>query len=61
VVGSGDSVKLNGDHLQIFTNLANKCVSDCVLMELVGHSSMEVTQKYIEVNPNMMRSAVELL
>jgi hypothetical protein len=34
--------------------LANKCVSDCVLMELVGHSSMEVTQKYIEVNPNQL-------
>jgi integrase/recombinase XerD len=32
-----------------------------VLMELVGHSSMAVTQKYIDVNPNMMRSAVELL
>ena len=43
------------------TNLANKGVSVRVLMELVGHSSMAVTQKYIDVNPNIMRSAVELL
>jgi len=32
-----------------------------VLMELANHSSMAVTQKYIEVNPTIMRSAVELL
>jgi len=43
------------------TNLANKGVSVRVLMELVGHSSMAVTQKYIDVNPKIMRSAVELL
>jgi integrase/recombinase XerD len=43
------------------TNLANMGVSVRVLMELAGHRSMAVTQKYIDVNPMMMRSAVELL
>ena len=43
------------------TNLANKGVSVRVLMELAGHSSMGVTQKYIEVNHSMMRSAVEMI
>ena len=43
------------------TNLANMGVSVRVLMELAGHRSMAVTQKYIDVIPMMMRSAVELL
>jgi integrase/recombinase XerD len=43
------------------TNLANKGVSVRLLMELVGHSSMSVTQKYIDVNPKMLRASVELI
>ena len=43
------------------THLAQKGVSARVLMELAGHKSLAVTQKYIDVNPAMMRSAVELL
>lgn len=43
------------------TNLANMGVSVRVLMELAGHRSMAVTQRYIDVNPSMMRKAVELL
>ncbi len=43
------------------TNLANKGVSVRILMELAGHKSLAVTQKYIDVNPAMMRSAVELI
>ncbi|MCM2340113.1 site-specific integrase [Rhodoferax sp.] len=43
------------------TNLAQKGVSVRVLMELAGHKSLSVTQKYIDVNPAMLRSAVELL
>ena len=43
------------------TNLAQKGVSARVLMELAGHKSLAVTQKYIDVNPAMMRTAVELL
>lgn len=43
------------------TNLANKGVGVRVLMELAGHRSMAVTQKYIDANPAMMRRAVELI
>ena len=43
------------------TNLANKGVSVRLLMELVGHSSMSVTQKYMETNPTQLRASIELL
>lgn len=43
------------------TNLANRGVSVRILMELAGHKSLSVTQKYIDVNPLMMRKAVEML
>lgn len=43
------------------TNLANMGVSVRVLMELAGHKSLAVTQKYIEVNHSMMRNAVEMI
>ena len=43
------------------TSLANQGVSVRILMELAGHKSMAVTQKYIDINPAMMRSAVELM
>ena len=43
------------------TNLANKGVSVRLLMELVGHSSMSVTQKYMESNPTQLRASIELL
>ena len=43
------------------TNLANRGVSVRVLMELSGHKSIAVTQRYIDINPSMLRSAVEML
>jgi integrase len=43
------------------TTLANKGVGVRVLMELAGHRSIAVTQKYIDVNPGMLRKAVELI
>lgn len=43
------------------TNLANRGVSVRVLMELSGHKSIAVTQRYIDINPSMMRCAVEML
>jgi integrase/recombinase XerD len=43
------------------TNLANKGVSVRVLQELAGHRSLSVTQRYIEVNHQLMRNAVELV
>jgi integrase/recombinase XerD len=43
------------------TNLANKGVSVRILQELAGHRSLAVTQRYIEVNHQLMRNAVELI
>lgn len=43
------------------TSLANKGVSVRVLQELAGHRSLAVTQRYIEVNHQLMRNAVELV
>ena len=43
------------------TELASKGVSVRVLAELAGHSSIQTTQRYIDVNPQQMSTAVELL
>jgi integrase/recombinase XerD len=43
------------------TKLSEMGVSVRVLMDLAGHRSLSVTQKYIESNPKLMRTAVELL
>ena len=43
------------------TALANKGVNVRVLMALAGHSNLSTTQRYIELNPSMMRSAVEMM
>jgi len=43
------------------TQLANKGVGVRVLAELAGHSSIAVTQRYIDVNDAQCARAVELL
>lgn len=43
------------------TNLANKGIGVRVLASLAGHRSIAVTQKYIDVNDDMKRNAVELV
>jgi integrase/recombinase XerD len=43
------------------TNLAAKSVSVRVLAELAGHSSIATTQRYIDVNDEQLRKAVELV
>ena len=43
------------------TNLADKGVHVRVLMALAGHSNILSTQKYIDLNPKMMRTAVEMI
>ena len=45
----------------LITNLAAKGVSVRVLAEIAGHSSISTTQRYIDVNDEQMRAAVELL
>jgi integrase/recombinase XerD len=43
------------------TNLASKAVSVRVLAVLAGHSSISTTQRYIDVNDQQLRNAVELV
>ena len=43
------------------TKLASKGVSAKVLMELAGHKHLSTTQRYIEVNDQMLKEAVELI
>ena len=43
------------------TNLASKGIGVRVLASLAGHRSIAVTQKYIDVNDEMKRNAVELV
>lgn len=43
------------------TNLANKGIGVRVLASICGHRSIAVTQRYIDVNDDMKRNAVELI
>jgi integrase/recombinase XerD len=43
------------------TDLATKGISVRVLAALAGHQSIATTQRYIDVNDEMMRNAVELV
>jgi integrase/recombinase XerD len=57
--GFGDATSHSGRRTLI-TSLAAKGVSVRVLQEIAGHSSLAVTQRYIDVNDEQMRRAVEL-
>jgi len=41
------------------TQLANSAVSAKVIMTLVGHKNLSTTQRYIDVNDEMLKAAVE--
>ncbi len=43
------------------TNLAERGVGVRVLMALAGHSNMATTQRYIDLRPSVVVSAVELI
>lgn len=43
------------------TNLASKGIGVRVLASLAGHRSIAVTQRYIDVNDDMKRNAVEMI
>ena len=43
------------------TNLANKGIGVRILQTLAGHRSIATTQLYIDVNDEMLRSAVDLI
>ena len=43
------------------TELSSKGVGVRVLAEMAGHTSIQTTQRYIDVNDEQMRSAAELI
>ena len=43
------------------TTLAHKGVNVRVLAALAGHKSIATTQRYIELNENVLRAAVEMV
>lgn len=43
------------------TNLANRGISARVLQQLAGHKHLSTTQRYIDVNDEIIRSALELI
>jgi integrase/recombinase XerD len=45
----------------MLTALAQKGVGVRILAELAGHRDIRVTQRYLDVNENMLRSALELV
>jgi integrase/recombinase XerD len=59
LVLTGHQAILEGDFF--ISSLADKGVAMHILMALAGHKNLSTTQRYISLNPNLMRAAVELI
>ena len=55
-----DGASSHSGRRSLLTNLAARGVGVRVLAEIAGHSSITITQKYLDVNDEQMRAAVEL-
>jgi len=58
---AGVSNSSHGGRKTFLTSLANQGISVFVLASLAGHKSISTTQRYITVNDDMKRKAVELV
>ena len=56
-----DGASSHSGRRSFITKLADKGVGVRVLMALAGHKSIATTQRYIELNPTIMKAAVELI
>lgn len=56
-----DGASSHSGRRSFITSIAAKGVSVRVLMSLAGHRHLGTTQKYIDVNDDLLRSAVELI
>ncbi|NDB70400.1 MAG: site-specific integrase [Methylocystaceae bacterium] len=56
-----DGASSHSGRRSLLTALASKGVSVRVLQEVAGHSSIAVTQRYIDVNDHQMRAAIEMV
>jgi len=58
--GAGiDGASSHSGRRSLLTNLAGKGISVRVLAEIAGHSSIAITQRYLDVNDAQMRAAIE--
>ena len=56
-----DGATSHNGRRSFITKLAHSGISAKVIMELAGHKHLSTTQRYIEVNDEMKRAAVEVL
>ncbi len=56
-----DGASSHSGRRSFITKLAHSGVSPKVIMELAGHKHLTTTQRYIEVNDEMKRAAVEVV
>lgn len=56
-----DGASSHSGRRSFITKLAHSGISAKVIMELAGHKHLGTTQRYIEVNDEMKRAAVEVL
>lgn len=56
-----DGASSHSGRRTFITTLANKGVGVRVLMALAGHQNMSTTQRYIDLNEEMMRTAANLI
>ena len=56
-----DGATSHSGRRSFITKLAHSGISAKVIMELAGHKHLTTTQRYIEVNDEMKRAAVEVL
>ena len=56
-----DGATSHSGRRSFITKLAHAGISAKVVMELAGHKHLSTTQRYIEVNDEMKRAAVEVL
>jgi integrase/recombinase XerD len=56
-----DGCSSHSGRRSFITKLAEQGVSARVLQQLAGHTNLSTTQRYIDIKPSMLRSAVELV
>ncbi len=60
-MGGIDGASSHSGRRWFITRLAHSGVSAKVIMTLAGHKHLTTTQRYIDVNDEMMRAAIRLL
>ena len=56
-----DGASSHSGRRQFVTQLADRGINARLVQVLAGHKHLSITQRYIDVNENALRNAVELL